>query len=73
MPLQLINKNDRDAAVRLDRQESLQLELVFNKSSKGKQWSHIGDVLYNFSIKGGAKDVLLTKEEFDFLFQLYSR
>jgi len=31
-----------------DRNDAIQLELKLNVTSKGHEWKHIGDVLFNF-------------------------
>ena len=51
----------------LDRRGALQLELTLNKSAYGKQWSHIGDALYAFSIGTGGGEMEVSKEQYDYL------
>ena len=46
----LIRLEKTDKSFELSRDSSISLELVFNKSDKGKIWSHIGDKLYNYGI-----------------------
>ena len=55
----------------------LQLELDLNMSKYGKEWSHIGDYLYNFYVKENCleqpKPILqVTLEQYTFLQELYS-
>ena len=54
-----------------------QLELDLNMSKYGKEWSHIGDYLYNFFVKEDCLDqpnslLEVTNEQYVFLLELYN-
>ena len=54
-----------------------QLELHLNTSKYGKEWSHIGDYLYNFFVKEDCLDqpnslLEVTNEQYVFLLELYN-
>ncbi len=53
------------------------LELELNTSKYGKEWSHIGDYLYNFYVKEDCLDqpkstLEVTLEQYTFLLDLYN-
>lgn len=56
----------------------LLLELELNTSKYGKEWSHIGDYLYNFFVKEDCLDqpkpfLEVTLEQYTFLLDLYNK
>ena len=56
----------------------LLLELELNTSKYGKEWSHIGDYLYNFYVKEDCLDqpksfLEVTLEQYTFLLDLYNK
>ena len=58
----------------LNKQESINLELKLNVTSKGHQLRFIGDVLYNFG--SGLKDdsnLVIKSEDFNFLKMLLQK
>ena len=61
--------------ITLTARESIDLELKLNVTSKGKTWSHIGDILYDFGSgkKGAITSILLTEEQYDFVEVLLKR
>ncbi len=46
--MSLILKDNLSRQIKLDKSQALDLELKLNISNKGKDWSNIGDILYNF-------------------------
>ena len=69
--LKISNINNSDQYFYLDKENSNKLEIVFNLSEKGKEWSQIGDVLYNYSInKNHSENLKISKEKFHFLRKL---
>jgi len=63
-----ITTNDFET-IQLDTKQSIELELKLNVSSKGHEWKHIGDVLFNFgsSKKDALNTFTVTTEQFNFL------
>lgn len=61
--------------ITLAKQGCTDLELKLNVSSKGRSWSHIGDILYDY--KSGKDNVptsiLLTDEQYGFIQLLMKR
>ena len=72
--MQLLSENGRPT-ITLTAQESIDLELKLNVTSKGKIWSHIGDILFEFGSnkKDAANSILLTLEQYDFVEVLMAR
>lgn len=67
----LIRLEKTDESFKLSRDSAINLELVLNKSDKGKIWSHIGDKLYNYSIgKESINEIILSNEKFFYLYKL---
>lgn len=60
---------DGDTSIKLNPQEAIALELKLNVSSKGHEWRHIGDSLFDFgSKKSSAQNfVSVSKEQMNFL------
>ena len=61
----------------LHNKDIIQLELDLNMSKYGKEWSHIGDYLYNFFVKEDCLDqpnslLEVTNEQYVFLLELYN-
>ena len=62
---------DGNNSLQLDKQQSIDMELKLNVSSKGHTWKHIGDDLYKFGTANkDADNLLVTKEQFEFLLVL---
>lgn len=63
-----ITTNDFET-IQLDTKQSIELELKLNVTTKGHEWKHIGDVLFNFgSNKPEAVNTFtVTSEQFNFL------
>ena len=57
----------------LNKHESINLEIKLNVTKYGKDWSHIGDDLYNFGIcKKDSKNIInVSKEQYSFLHKLH--
>lgn len=67
----IIRLEKTDKSFELSRNSSISLELVFNKSDKGKIWSHIGDKLYNYGIgKESINEIILSSEKYFYLYKL---
>ena len=47
MPLITI-KDETDETIELSEKQAIDVELKLNVTSKGHEWKHIGDVLFNF-------------------------
>jgi len=64
----IITTNDFET-IQLDTKQSIDLELKLNVTTKGHEWKHIGDVLFNFgSNKPEAVNTFtVTTEQFNFL------
>lgn len=66
--LKVGNISNSDQYFYIDRDNASKLEIAFNLTEKGKEWSNLGDVLYNFSIN---KDIELNwkiqKDQFHYL------
>jgi hypothetical protein len=61
-------------SITLTRPQCASLELKLNVSSKGKLWSHIGDLLFEVaSAKKDTGTILLTDEQYAFLGILLKR
>lgn len=72
MPLLIVNEENEGKRFRLSRQECLELELVFNKCEKGKEWRDIGDKLYNFYVNKSTETLVLNNAKYSFLLNLTS-
>ena len=48
--LQIGNESNADQYFYIDRDNAYKLEVAFNLTEKGKEWKHLGDILYNFGI-----------------------
>lgn len=70
MPLLFVNGENEKISFSLSRQECLELELVFNKSEKGKEWRDLGDELYNFYVNKGNESVVLNNTKYNYLLKL---
>ena len=73
MKLTIYNDNDSFSIYNSD---ILKLELSLNMSEYGKEWSHIGDYLYNYYVKEDFQDqpkslLEVSKEQYIFLLDLY--
>lgn len=70
----MLTVRDNNERFELNEKESISLELKLNVTSKGKEWSKIGDHLYNFGTKQDCVEVLIvTTEQLSFLQLLMSR
>jgi hypothetical protein len=69
--MEKLNIISEENKIILTKQECINLELKFNVSKYGKEWSHIGDRLYYFAHPRNDKDrhnyYILTPEEFSFI------
>ena len=66
--LKISNLNNTDQYFYIDKDNALKLEVAFNLTEKGKDWSELGDILYNFSIdKKVEYDFKINQEQFHFL------
>ena len=72
--MQLLSENSQPT-ITLTADESIALELKLNVTSKGKIWSHIGDILFEFGSnkKNAANSILLTADQYDFIEVLMTR
>ena len=71
----MLTVTDGKSQVRLDYEDSIDLELKLNVSAYGKKWSHIGDMLYAYGtkIKGKIWEFEVEKEELQFLIRLLEK
>ena len=60
-----------DRSLKLTKDEAHKLELKLNVSRYRHAWSHIGDVLYKFSIGAVIATITVNEDQFDFLYQLH--
>lgn len=72
--MELLSETGRPT-ITLTARDSIDMELKLNVTSKGKTWSHIGDILYDFGSgkKGATASILLTDEQYDFVEVLQKR
>jgi len=56
----------------LTKEQAHKLELKLNKSEYGREWSHIGDVLYKFSIGGLINIISINSVQYDYLYNIFS-
>ena len=47
MPILTI-KDETDETIELSEKQAIDIELKLNVTSKGHEWKHIGDILFNF-------------------------
>jgi hypothetical protein len=71
----MLTVTDGKSQVRLDYEDSIDLELKLNVSAYGKKWSHIGDMLYAYGTKTKGKiwEFEVEKEELQFLIRLLEK
>ena len=62
----LIKSNESNRVIELAKYDAIQLEVKFNLTNKGREWSHIGDALY-YSTNINVSDI-----QFVFLHELLS-
>ena len=66
--LNIISGEDK---ITLNKKQCINLEIKFNVSKYGKEWSHIGDKLYYFANPRNDEDkhnvIQLNPEEFSFI------
>lgn len=71
--LNIISGEDK---ITLNKKQCINLEIKFNVSKYGKEWSHIGDKLYYFANPRNDEDmndvVQIKSEEFSFIKSLIS-
>jgi len=72
--MQLLSENGQPT-ITLTAKESIALELKLNVTSKGKIWSHIGDILFEFGSnkKNANNRILLTTDQYAFVGVLMAR
>tara|TARA_Y100000590_G_C15659018_1_gene991815 strand:+ start:1029 stop:1244 length:216 start_codon:yes stop_codon:yes gene_type:complete len=56
----------------LTKEHANTLELKLNKSEYGQEWSHIGDILYKFSIGAIIKVWSVNSMQYDYLYKIFS-
>ena len=56
-----------DRSFQINKQEANRLELKLNISKYGNEWSHIGDILYKFSIGALIAVIPVNAEQYDYL------
>jgi hypothetical protein len=56
----------------LSPQESIQLELKLNVTKHGKQWKHIGDVLFEFNSAYDSRTFPVAPNQYDFLEMIHT-
>ena len=59
-----------DRSFQVNKQEACRLELKLNISKYGHEWSHIGDILYKFSIGGGISVIPMSNEQYDYFLSI---
>ena len=66
---------DKQPTLNLTPAECIELELKLNVSSKGRPWSHIGQMLFEYGTKkqGALENIQMEKEEYDFLLILFNK
>jgi len=71
----MLTITDDKRSFRLTYDESIDLELKLNVSAHGRDWRHIGNALYEYGIKkkGREAELLVEKEEYDFLLRLLDK
>jgi len=71
----MLTVTDFKRSFRLNYDDSIDLELKLNVSAHGRDWSHIGNDLYEYGIKkkGLYAELLVEKEEFTFLLRLLEK
>ena len=60
-------------SLKLSKSESIKLELKFNLTNKGKEWSELGDLLYEYGVSSNVLDkkIILDKNKWQYLLDLY--
>jgi hypothetical protein len=70
--MSLLTLTDGSRMFQLNKQESIQLELKFNKTMYARKWITIGDHLFNFgSGRPCELEINLDQEQYDFLYDLF--
>jgi len=66
---------DKQPTLNLTEADCIDLELKLNVTSKGRPWAHIGQLLFEYGTKkrGALNNILLEKEEYDFLLILFNK
>ena len=59
----------------LEKKECIPLELKLNVSSKGREWSHIGTILFEFATEKpkALTSITLTDAQYEFLIMLMGK
>jgi hypothetical protein len=66
--LKVGNISNSDQYFYIDRDNAIKLELAFNQTEKGKEWTLLGDILYNFGVdKEVELNWKINKVQFDYL------
>ena len=65
--MELHSETRQQPIIQLTRDEARELELRFNVTSKGELWSHIGDILYDYSARNIKGYILLTEKQYEFI------
>ena len=61
----LITDNARSFLI--TKEQANKIELALNKTTHGKEWKHIGDVLYNFSIGKSVEKLVVDAIQYNIL------
>ena len=65
--MELHSETRQQPIIQLTREEARELELRLNVTSKGERWSHIGDILYDYSSSNKKGYILLTDKQYEFI------
>jgi len=63
----MLTITDGSRILSITKAQANKIELLLNKSKYSKVWSHIGDVLYNFSIGKSVENLPIQPVQFDIL------
>ena len=66
-----VNLTDGINVIKLNQNNSINLELKLNVSPYGHLWSKIGDQLYAFGIGNKINNILVNNEQFTYLKKLH--
>jgi len=66
--IKIINNENSKDYISLNKKEALALELKLNVTKNAKEWSYIGDLLFNFQAFANENDELIvSQEQIDYL------
>ena len=70
----ITNKDDVNHEKKLNKKEALDLELKLNVSKYRREWSNIGDILFNFQANATENaSLLVTQQQFNYLTMLMGK